>query len=154
MKNILFCAMALLIISVQLTAQTAGALWAGSRSGFPAANAVHQVLAPACDALAAGRVSQWLNYCSNEVALSDPDADLVLTGARAIRDRFPDNAANDAPRYRYDNVLVRVMPNDYALAIWGIARISDNARSQGSATLRKINGQWKIEFCVCDLAEM
>ncbi|MDO8366103.1 MAG: nuclear transport factor 2 family protein [Saprospiraceae bacterium] len=154
MKNTVFSTIALLAFCFQLNAQPAGALWAGSRSGNANANAVHTAISKAYDAfMPGGNVETgWAAY-TDEAAEIGPDGSITF-GKKALREAWDGfmKMADEAPKFKYENVQVRMLTSDVALAVWDseadikIGGQQMGGKAKGMAVLRKINGAWKLEF--------
>ncbi len=153
MKNVL-STFALLAFCFQLNAQTAGALWAGSRSSNVNANAVHSAIKSAYDAfMPGGNVEAgWAAY-TEEATEIGPDGNITF-GKKALREGWDGfmKVADEAPKFKYENVLVRMLSNDIALAVWDseadikVGGQQVGGKTKGMAVLRKIKGVWKLEF--------
>ena len=152
MKNTIFSTIVLFLFALQLNAQTQGALWMGSRSGNAQANAVHAAITTAYDAFIAGDAKGWDLY-TNEVAEIDPTGNITF-GKKAMLEGFNEfmKMADETPKFSYSNVLVRMLTNDVALAVWDseadikIGGQQVGGKTKDMAVLRKINGAWKLEF--------
>lgn len=155
MKNAVKSLILLIFVSIaaQMSAQTSGVLWVGSRSGNANANAVHQAIVEIYDAFANGDDKKgWAGY-TEEAAEIDPIGHITF-GKKALRESWEGFMAivDEQPKFSYDNVLVRMLTNDVALAVFDSAadikvggqQLGGNTK--GMAVLRKINGQWKLEF--------
>jgi Ketosteroid isomerase homolog len=152
MKNVL-STLALFAFCFQMNAQSAGALWAGSRSSNANANAVHAAITAAYDAFSMGNDEKgWAAY-TEEAAEIDPTGNITF-GKKALREGWDAfmKVADEAPKFKYENVLVRMLSNDVALAVWDseadikVGGQQVGGKSKGMAVLRKINGAWKLEF--------
>jgi uncharacterized protein (TIGR02246 family) len=151
MKNVL-STLVLLAFCFQLNAQTSGVLWVGSRSSNANANAVHTAITTAYDAFLKGDESGWAIY-TDDVAEINP-AGVITFGKKAMLEGFNEfmKMADEAPKFSYSNVLVRMLTNDVALAVWDseadikIGGQQVGGKTKDMAVLRKINGAWKIEF--------
>ncbi|MDO8366100.1 MAG: nuclear transport factor 2 family protein [Saprospiraceae bacterium] len=153
MKNFLFSTIVLLAVCFQLNAQTAGAFWSGSRSGNAQTNAVHAAITEAYDAFSTGNDEiGWAAY-TEEATEIDP-AGNVTFGKKNLREGWDAfmKVADEAPKFKYENVQVRMLTKDVALAVWDseadikVGGQQMGGKTKGMAVLRKIKGVWKIEF--------
>lgn len=142
-----------LSFAAQISAQSGGILWVGSRSSNANANAVHTFIAETYDAFSAGNDEKgWAGY-TDDAAEIDPIGSITF-GKKVLRDSWDIfmKMADEKPKFKYENVLVRMLTNDIALAVWDseadikIGGQQMGGKAKGMAVLRKINGQWKIEF--------
>ncbi len=155
MKNTVKSLILLLAVSfaAQLSAQTSGVLWVGSRSSNANANAVHSFITETYDAFANGDDAKgWAGY-TEEAAEIDPMGNITF-GKKALLEGWDGfmKMADEKPVFTYSNVLVRMLTNDVALAVFDseadikIGGQQVGGKTKGMAVLRKINGQWKLEF--------
>ncbi|MFN0214402.1 MAG: YybH family protein [Saprospiraceae bacterium] len=154
MKNFIFSAFALFAFSLNAYAQPSGGIWTGSRSATGEAKAVHAAISSAYDAFMPGGNLEvgWAIY-SDDAAEIDPGGNITF-GKKALREGWDGfmKVADEAPKFKYENVLVRMLTNDVALAVWDaeadikIQGQQLGGKTKGSAVLRKVNGQWKLEF--------
>ena len=152
MKNSIFT-LALLAFCIQLNAQSGGALWVGSRSANANANAVHASITDIYGAFISGDDEKgWAGY-TEEATEIGPDGSITF-GKKALHDGWDAfmKVADEAPKFKYENVQVRMLSNDVALAVWDseadikIGGQQMGGKTKGMAVLRKIKGVWKIEF--------
>lgn len=153
MKNFMLCTILFLAFCFQSNAQSGGIIWMGSKSSDPNANAVHAFITQAYDAFTAGDEEKaWAAY-SDEAAEIDPMG-FITFGKKALReawDGFMD-IVEEKPKFKYENVQVRMLTNDIALAVWDseadikVSGQQMGGKAKGMAVVRKIKGQWKIEF--------
>jgi len=153
MKNSIFTILAILAFCFNANAQTAGAFWSGSRSANANANAVHAAITTAYDAFSTGNDEKgWAAY-TEEAAEIGPDGSITF-GKKALREGWDAfmKMADEAPKFKYENVQVRMLTNDVALAVWDseadikVGGQQMGGKAKGMAVMRKINGAWKIEF--------
>lgn len=146
-----FCAFALLAQTLQ--AQAGGLIWIGSRSTNANANAVHAAITEAYDAFSTGNNEKgWAAY-TDEAAEIGPDGSITF-GKKNLRDGWDAfmKVADEAPKFKYENVQVRMLTNDVALAVWDaeadikVGGQQLGGKTKGMAVLRKIKGGWKLEF--------
>jgi uncharacterized protein (TIGR02246 family) len=154
MKNILFSAIALLMFCFQVNAQTAvGAIWTGSRSATGEAKAVHAAIAQGYDAFIAGDLEKGFAIYTDDAVEIDPGGNMTI-GKKAMQEGWEafSKMADEAPKFSYSNVQVRLLTADVALAVWDseadikIGGQQVGGKTKGSAVLRKIKGEWKLEF--------
>lgn len=94
----------------------------------------------------------WAAYTDNAAEIG-PDGSLT-TGKQALRENWAAfmKMADAAPKFTYENPSVRMLTADVAILTWdSIADIKIGGQqvggpTKGMAVLRKINGQWFIEF--------
>lgn len=152
MKTIVFFSLSLFTAFCSF-AQSGGVLWMGSRSGNAQANEVHAAIRTGYEAFIAGDAATAWNTYSQDVAEIDPGGNITY-GLKAIREGFDAfmKMADETPKFTYSNVLVRMLTNDVAIAVWEseadikIGGQQVGGKTRDMAVLRKINGQWKIEF--------
>lgn len=148
-----FFAFALLVFCSTAYAQPSGGIWAGSRSSNPNANAVHAAIDNIYGAFIAGDYEKgWAGY-TEEATEVDPGGNMTI-GKKALREAWDGfmKMADEAPKFKYSNVQVRLLTADVALAVWDseadikIQGQQMGGKTKGMAVLRKIGGQWKLEF--------
>ncbi|MBK8557482.1 MAG: SgcJ/EcaC family oxidoreductase [Lewinellaceae bacterium] len=153
MKNILFSTLALFFFTASLQAQSGGILWVGSRSNNTAANAVHATIQTAYEAFLSGNDEKGWAVYSDDAAEIGPDGSITF-GKKAMRESWDGfmKIADEAPKFTYTNVQVRLLTSDVALAVWDseadikIGGQQMGGKTKGSAVLRKVNNTWKLEF--------
>lgn len=153
MKNILFSTLTILAFCFQLNAQSQGALWMGSRSATGEAKAVHAAIAQSYDAFIAGDVEKGFAVYTDDAVEIDPGGNITF-GKKALLEGWEafSKMADEAPKFKYENVQVRILTNDVALAVWDseadikIGGQQLGGKTKGMAVMRKINGAWKLEF--------
>ncbi len=142
-----------LSFAAQLSAQSAGALWAGSRSTDPNAQAVHAFITSSYEAFNQGNNDNGWSAYSEEAAEISPDGNITF-GKKALLEGWDAfmKMADTTPQFKYENVLVRMLTNDVALVVWDseadikIGGQQMGGKAKGMAVARKIKGQWKLEF--------
>lgn len=153
MKTIILSAITLLTFCFQSNAQPGGSIWIGSKSANPNANAVHAFIADAYGAFIAGNDEKsWAAYTDDATEI-DPTGNITF-GKKALREGWDAfmKVADEKPKFKYENVQVRMLSNDIAIAVWDseadikVGGQQVGGKSKGMAVVRKINGQWKIEF--------
>lgn len=153
MKNFMLCTILLLAFCFQSNAQASGLIWIGSKSADPNANAVHTFITQAYDAFIAGDEEKaWAAY-ADDAAEIDPVGSVTF-GKKALREAWDGfmKIADETPKFKYENVQVRMLTNDIALVIWDsetdikVGGQQMGGKAKGMAVVRKIKGQWKIEF--------
>lgn len=155
MKNAVKSLILLFVVSfaAQMSAQSAGALWAGSRSSNANANAVHNFITECYDAFSNGDVAKGYAGYTEEAAEIDPTGNIIF-GKKALKEGWEGfiKIVDEKPKFNYSNVLVRMLTDDVALAVFDseadikIGGQQVGGKTKGMAVLRKINGQWKLEF--------
>ncbi|MBL7808304.1 MAG: nuclear transport factor 2 family protein [Saprospiraceae bacterium] len=153
MKNILFNLIAILTLATSVQAQSGGVLWMGSRNATGEARAVHAALKKAYDAFLAGDLKTGFAIYTEDASEIGPDGN-ITHGKKAMEEGWEAfSKMTDKPAvFKYENVQVRLLTPDVALAIWDSeADIVLNGqqiggKSKDAAVLRKIKGEWKIEF--------
>ena len=142
-----------LSFAAQLNAQTSSALWVGSRSINAQANEVHSFITACYDAFSAGADDKgWAAY-SDDATEIDPMGNVTF-GKKALREGWDAfmKMADEKPNFKYENVQVRMLTNDVALAVWDseadikVGGQQLGGKAKGMAVLRKVNGKWQIEF--------
>lgn len=154
MKNLIFSAIAFFAFTCSAFAQPVGGIWMGSRSATGEAKAVHTALQKGFDAFTAGGNTEagWSLY-SEDATEVDPGGNITF-GKKALREGWDAfmKMADETPKFKYENVLVRMLTADVALAVWDseadikIQGQQLGGKTKGSAVLRKVNGTWKLEF--------
>ncbi|MFN0173919.1 MAG: YybH family protein [Saprospiraceae bacterium] len=154
MKNFIFSTAILLLFAVKMSAQPQGGIWGASGSSNANANAVHSAIKSAYDAfMPGGNVEAgWAAY-TEEATEIGPDGNITF-GKKALREGWDGfmKVADEAPKFKYSNVLVRMLSNDIALAVWDseadikVGGQQLGGKTKGMAVLRKIKGVWKLEF--------
>ena len=155
LKTILF--FAFLIISIESKAQTGGAIWVGSKTtkGLVNSNAtaIHKMWKDTWDAYQAGdNKKMWAAY-TNEAAEISPDGNITY-GKKALKESWEAfmKMTDKAPSFTYGDPQVRMLTNDIALIVWDSSADIQmggkqlGGKTKGMAVVRKIKGQWFIEF--------
>lgn len=162
MKNILFnrqslCAfftLAMLFITFSAFAQPSGGIWIGSRSASGEAQAVHAAIEKAYSSFLPGANQEtgWAIYTDDATEI-DPGGNMTV-GKKALREGWDAfmKMADAPPTFKYENVQVRMLTADVALAVWDseadikVQGQQLGGKTRGSAVLHKVKGQWKLEF--------
>lgn len=148
-----FAMLFVLSFAAQMNAQSGGLLWVGSHSSNADANAVHAFISSSYDAFSAGDDEKgWAAY-TEDAAEIDPAGNITF-GKKALREGWDAfmKMADEAPKFKYENVQVRMLTKDVALAVWDseadikIGGQQMGGKAKGMAVLHQINGQWKIEL--------
>ena len=101
----------------------------------------------------AGNIEKmWAAY-TEEAAEIGPDGSLT-SGKRALRENWDAfmKMVDNAPKFTYDNPVVRMLTADIAILTWDseadikIGGQQVGGKTKGMAVVRKIKGQWMIEF--------
>jgi len=155
LKTILF--FVLITFSLQSIAQPSGLIWMGSKTtkGLSNSNAtaIHKMWKSTWDAYQAGdNKKMWAAY-TNDAAEISPDGNITF-GKKALKESWEAfmKMADKAPSFTYGDPQVRMLTNDIALIVWDstadimIWRQKVSGKTKGMAIVRKIKGQWLIEF--------
>lgn len=146
MKNIVFATVALLAFTL-FTPQKAAAQTAADEAAI---KAYWKDIWTAFDA--GNEEKMWAAYTDNAAEIG-PDGSLT-TGKQALRENWAAfmKMADAAPKFTYENPSVRMLTADVAILTWDstadikIGGQQVGGPTKGMAVLRKINGQWFIEF--------
>jgi uncharacterized protein (TIGR02246 family) len=125
----------------------------GSRSGNAEANAVHAAITKSYDAFIAGDMVQGFAVYTDDATEIGPDGS-ITHGKKAMLEGWEafKNMADEAPKFSYSNVRVRLLTNDIAIVLLDseadikIGGQQVGGKSVCSAVMRKIKGEWKLEF--------
>lgn len=157
MKHIFLSACALFVFALQTYAQTAGAIWIGSRSVNPKseAAAILSGWESIYQAYNSGDSEKGFAFYTEDAAEITPDGRITF-GKSALREGW--NAfmkmLDEKPQFNYENPQVRMLSNDVALLIWDsesklkMGGQDIGGKTKGMAVLHKINKEWKVEFDV------
>lgn len=152
MKNLIYSLLAVVFFSIQLHGQAPGKVWYGKGSGNAQAEAVHKALMSVVDDFANGNSNGWKIYTDDATEI-DPNGNITF-GKKAMLDAWDAfmKMVDEKPKFTYSNVLVRMLTNDIAIAVFEtsadikIKGQQIGGKAKGSAVLRKHSGVWKIEF--------
>lgn len=155
LKSILF--FSVLTYSFQSLAQPSGLIWTGSKTSKGLANsnasAIHKMWKSTWDAYQAGdNKKMWAAY-TNDAAEISPDGNITY-GKKALMASWEAfmKMTDKAPRFTYIDPQVRILTDDTALIVWDssadiqIGGQQVGGKTKGMAVVRKIKGQWFIEF--------
>ena len=155
LKTILF--FALLSTSLQSKAQPGGAIWIGSKTPKNLANSeainLLKMWKSTWDAYQAGDTKKmWAAY-TNDAAEISPDGNITY-GKKALKASWEEfmKMTDKAPSFTYGDPQVRMLTNDIALIVWDSSADIQmggqqvGGKTKGMAVVRKIKGQWLIEF--------
>lgn len=146
-----------LIFTSYLHAQPSGGIWTGSKTTKGLANsnatAIHKMWKSTWDAYQAGdNKKMWAAY-TNDAAEISPDGNITY-GKKALKASWEEfmKMADKAPSFTYGDPQVRMLTNDIALIVWDSSADIQmggkqlGGKTKGMAVVRKIKGQWLIEF--------
>ena len=147
----------LLTYSLQSMAQAGGLIWIGSKTSKSLANsnatAIHKMWKDTWDAYQAGdNKKMWAAYTADAAEIS-PDGNITY-GKKALKASWEAfmKMTNKAPSFTYGDPQVRMLTNDIALIVWDSSADIQmggqqlGGKTKGMAVVRKIKGQWFIEF--------
>lgn len=155
LKSIFF--FAFIIVSLQSNAQPGGAIWIGSKTPKNLANSeainLLKMWKSTWDAYQAGdNKKMWAAY-TNDAAEISPDGNITY-GKKALKTSWEAfmKMTDKAPSFTYGDPQVRMLTNDIALIVWDSSADIQmggqqvGGKTKGMAVVRKIKGQWFIEF--------
>ena len=138
-------------------AQPGGGIWMGSKptKGLVNTNAtaIHKMWKDTWDAYQAGdNKKMWAAY-TNDAAEISPDGNITY-GKKALKASWEAfmKMTDKAPSFTYGDPQVRMLTNDIALIVWDSSADIQmggkqlGGKTKGMAVVRKIKGQWLIEF--------
>lgn len=143
--------------SLQSIAQPGGLIWIGSKTPKNLANTettnIHKMWKSTWDAYQAGdNKKMWAAY-TNDAAEISPDGNITY-GKKALKTSWEAfmKMTDKAPSFTYGDPQVRMLTNDIALIVWDSSADIQmggqqvGGKTKGMAVVRKIKGQWFIEF--------
>jgi len=146
-----------LITSLESKAQAGGAIWVGNKTPKNLANTeatnLLKMWKSTWDAYQAGDTKKmWAAY-TNDAAEISPDGNITY-GKKALKASWEEfmKATDKAPSFTYGDPQVRMLTNDVALIVWDSSADIQmggqqlGGKTKGMAVVRKIKGQWLIEF--------
>lgn len=145
MKNIFFSALFLFVCA--FFAQTANAQTAADEA------AIKTFWKETWQAYDAGNLEKmWASYTDNAGEIG-PDGSLTV-GKKALRESWEAfmKMVDTAPKFTYESPVVRMLNAEFAILTWDssadikIGGQQVGGKTKGMALLRKIKGQWLVEF--------
>lgn len=148
-----------LTYSLQSMAQPGGAIWVGSKTTNGLANsnanatAIHKMWKDTWDAYQVGdNKKMWTVYTTDAAEIS-PDGNITY-GKKALMASWEAfmKMADKAPSFTYGDPQVRMLTNDIGLIVWDSSADIQmggqqlGGKTKGMEVVRKIKGQWFIEF--------
>ena len=153
----IFVILITLAYSYNLFAQPVGGIWIGSKTPKNLANTeatnLLKMWKSTWEAYQAGDTKKmWAAY-TNDAAEISPDGNITY-GKKALKASWEEfmKVTDKAPSFTYGDPQVRMLTNDVALIVWDssadiqIGGKQLGGKTKGMAVVRKIKGQWLIEF--------